>query len=502
MKIPFVLRLLLAFGAGAALVLAFAPFDGGWLAPAALALLFLLWWRTDARRAFGLGWAFGLGHMGFGVFWLHHSIAQFGGFDPISAKAVTLAFAAFLAGFPALVGGLVNRWLPPGRARLWLGYPAAWVLAEWLRTWLFTGFPWLLVGYSQTDTPLAGWAPLAGVLGVSLAVALAASALAGLVAGGWAGLRRPAPWALLVVLYLGGWGLSWPTWSRPAGAPLTVALVQPNIPQAIKWRPEQRLPTLERLLRLSEGAPEAELVIWPETAVPAFAEVLQADFLDPVDRRWRQAGRRLLLGIPVSETSARYYNAAIVLGASPPSHYYKRHLVPFGEYLPFKAWLGPVMDWLAVPMSDFSAGTQARPLMTVGPHAVGLSICYEDAFGREVAQALPDAHYLVNLSNDAWFGDSLAPHQHLQMARMRALETARWLLRGTNTGISALIDPKGRVVGRQRLFTTGVLQGRIEPLAGATPYVKWGDGPVLGLILLMLMAAWRSGRRPGSGSRP
>jgi len=473
-----------AFGAGAAAVLGFAPFGWGVVVPLALAVLFRLWRGRTPRQAFVLGWCWGAGLMGFGVFWLHHSLARFGGFGPVSAVAVTLLFAAFLALFPAGVGALAHRLVPPGPRRTLLAYPALWVMGEWLRGWLFTGFPWLQVGYAQIDTPLAGYAPVMGVLGVSLVVAFVAAALA---AGG------RALW-LAVFLVAVGWGLQRIEWSRPVGDPLPVALIQPNVEQSLKWRPDQFQPTVEKLRRLSRRAPEARLVIWPETAVPAFADQVEQALLAPLDAAYRAEGRTLLLGIPVRGNEG-YYNALLRLGADGRGQYRKRHLVPFGEYMPLRALLAPLARWWAVPMSDFSPG-RGRPLLTLAGRPAGMSICYEDAFGAEVVQALPEAAFLVNVSNDAWFGDSLAPHQHLEMARMRALETGRWMLRATNTGISAFIDPRGRVAARLPQFEAGVVRSTIQPRGGATPYAYGRDGPVVTVAALLLIAARSWGGAP------
>ncbi|HIE55233.1 MAG TPA: apolipoprotein N-acyltransferase, partial [Chromatiaceae bacterium] len=458
-----------AFLAGAVGVLAFAPFAHGWIAPLSVAVLLWLWQRASANHAFLLGWAWGIGFMGFGVFWLHHSIAQFGGVNLPLAVIITLLFAACLALFYGLTGWLVNRFLAPGWRSLLLAYPAAWVLLEWTRSWLFTGFTWLSLGYSQLDTPLAGYAPLLGLHGVSLLVVLSASLL----------LRgRPLWLVLLSLLWAGGWQLQQLDWSRPSGKPFAVALVQPNIPQAIKWRPEQFQPTVSLLMEFTRKSADAKLVIWPETAVPAFADQVEERLLGPMHRLLREEGRTLLLGIAVrNKQEGRYYNALISLGASGRAHYYKRHLVPFGEYMPLKPLLGPLIEVLAIPMSDFSPGDHGSPLLELAGHPAGLSICYEDTFGREVAEALPEAEFLVNVSNDAWFGDSLAPHQHLEMARMRALETGRWLLRATNTGISAIIDDSGRVRVILAQFRKGMVRGAVEPRQGITFYSRWGDWP-------------------------
>ncbi|WP_293648701.1 apolipoprotein N-acyltransferase [Thiolapillus sp.] len=486
------IRLPVAFATGAVQVLAFAPFSQGWIALLSLAALFALWRGTNPKQAFGIGWAWGMGCMGFGVFWLHNSIAQFGGVSLPLAILLTLLFAAGLALFPALAGWLARRFFRGEVRQLLLVYPALWVLLEWLRSWLFTGFPWLTSGYSQIDTPLAGYAPLLGVYGVSLMLALTAAAL---------NLWR-SPWLLLApLIWLTGWGLQQIHWMTPEGAPFTATLVQASIPQEKKWLPSQLRPTLEFYVETSKAHPDSRLVIWPETAVPAFADRVEKSFLQPLDTYFRDQGQDLLLGIPVRDAKGRAYNALISLGASGRGLYFKRHLVPFGEFMPFSALLQPLVELFAIPMSSFSSGDRNKPprLKLAGRQA-GVSICYEDTFGEEVAQALPAAAFLVNASNDAWFGDSLAPHQHLEMARMRALETGRYLLRATNTGVSAIVDETGRILAVLPQWKRGAITASIQPYEGETPFLWWKNWLAVVLAALMLLIAYlrREGGAPST----
>ncbi len=485
---PSLLRGAAAFGLGALLVLAFAPFGQGWLALPLIAALLQLWRGTHSvREAAAIGYAFGLGLVGFGVFWLRISIDQFGGVVPPLGLLFTLLFIAVVAAYFALTGASL-RWLAGernGPLLLWLAAPLAWLGVELLRAWLFTGFPWLSLGYSQVDLPLAGFAPLLGVFGVGALLVLSAGLL----------LTWRRGWPLLALILLWGTGalLGRIDWTEPAGTPVPVALVQGNVPQREKWRPEYFQASIERYLELSERAPEARLVVWPETAIAAFDDEVEDTLLRPLDRRMRDEGRDLLTGIVVRRPDGRYYNAMIGLGASGRQQYFKRHLVPFGEYLPLPPLLRPLLDFLHIPMSDFSADPSVGPVLYLTGHAVGVDICYEDAFGHEVAEALPQAAFLINASNDAWFGDSLAPHQHLEIARMRARETGRWLLRATNTGISAVIDERGRVRARSPQFAPALLQAEVVPRRGATPYVRWHDAPLW--VLAILGGLWLRWRR-------
>jgi apolipoprotein N-acyltransferase len=481
---------LLAFCAGAGAVLAFAPFGMAPIAVLSLAVLFHLWRHAArARDNVWIGYAFGLGLMGFGVFWIRISIAQFGGVNPALAVTATALFVAAMALFFALAGWLSGR--VDDRASLaWLllGLPATWTLVEWLRGWALTGFPWLSLGYSQIDAPLAGYATLGGVYAVSLSVVLSAALLLL-----W---RRLAAIVALLVVWGGGLALQQVSWVEPAGPSLRVSLLQGNIPQEQKWLPSMRRPTLERYLEMTDQVPDSRIVIWPETAVPAFAAEVDASLLAPLHRRMRAEGRDLLTGIADGDPGGDYFNAMVSVGLHGRAHYHKRHLVPFGEYLPFDAWTRPVLDFLEIPMSDFTPGADVPPLITLAGYPAGINICYEDAYGSEVVRALPDAAFLVNASNDAWFGDSLAPHQHLEIARMRALETGRYLLRATNTGISAIIDQGGGLHATAPQFEQAVLSGDIRPLRGATPFVIWGNTGVVVVAAVMLLLAW-AGQRGG-----
>ncbi len=478
--LPPRLAALLALGAGVLTLFAFAPFGIHPLAVAGPALLLWVWSRSPARQAALAGWLFGLGLLGPGVSWLHVSIDQFGNVGTGLAVLITLGFILLLALFYALPGWLARRLLPGERGPRFLFLASLlWLLAEWARGWFLTGFPWLALGYSQIDSPLAGWGPVAGVHGIGLLLLVTAALLLLLGSGGWR--RRAVALAGIALVWLSGAALRQVNWVTPAGPPLRVAIVQGNILQQEKWKPENLAPTLAMYRRLTLEQRDAALVIWPETAVPSFVQRVDADFLQPLAAEMRARDATLLLGIAEwDQARGRYYNSMLVIGRDGRASYRKRHLVPFGEYMPFKAWLQPLIDWLRIPMSDFAPGDRRRPpLLTLAGWPAGISICYEDAFGDEVAEAMPRAAFLVNASNDAWFGDSLALPQHLQIARMRALENGRYLLRATNTGISAIIDPDGGLAAVAPAFRRHVLTGRVVPLAGSTPYVRAGDWPAL-----------------------
>ena len=458
--------------AGAVLPLAFAPTDYAIIGIISPAVLFFLWYKASPKSAFVLGFAYGLGMFGTGVNWLHISINLFGGVNLFGALFATYLLVAFLALYPAVVGWAGRKYCSTNTIWLLFMLPALWTLAEWSRSWILTGFPWLNLGYSQTDTYLAGFAPILGVYGISWLVCLNAALLVYLYHA--VKIKKLVAVAGLVFI----WGLSIPVnfihWTTLDAKEKSVAIIQAAIPQQLKWQPEIQQRTVDLYLDLSKpywGV--VDFIVWPETAIPMFyhqANELVADLQTLASNH----DTDFFTGIPFMDLQTRkYYNSIIVIGRT-DGIYYKRHLVPFGEYLLMDKWLRPVLDMLRIPMSAFSPGTN-RPLLEVAGAPAGVSICYEDVFGEEIIDALPEAKFLINVSNDAWFGDSLAPHQHLQMARLRALETGRYLVRSTNTGISAIIDEKGNIISRSPQFEPHVLSGTIKTFSGSTPYSRYGN---------------------------
>lgn len=477
---------LLVFIAGAITPLAFSPYDFFILAVLAPVPLITVLLRSSPRAGFLYGYTYGLGMFGTGISWLHISINLFGGVNLAGSILLTGLFIVFIALFPGLAGYISSR-LARGTSNksVLLIVPAAWCFSEWVRSWIFTGFPWLNLGYSQTDSPLSGFAPLTGVFGVSFLVVLTSTALVSMFRE--TGSRRYLPAILIAVAWTTGWLSSSHQWTTPVGNRIDVALVQGAIPQELKWSPEMRQPTLDLYRQLTAPYLERDLIIWPEAAIPAFYHQIEPDIQDLL-ARLSATDAVLVTGLPVlEEETGRYYNSLVMLDEK-VSFYHKRHLVPFGEYLPFAILLQGPVDYFDIPMSDFSRGT-AIPLLTSDKFAMGVSICYEDVFGEEVIEALPEAQVLVNVSNDAWFGDSASPHQHMQMARMRAIESGRYMLRSTNTGVSAIIDEKGEVLDRLPQFKPGVLVGTAELYTGMTPYSRLGNYPIIIISLLIIGVA-------------
>ncbi len=483
------LILVTSFLAGALAVGGFAPLQAYPLPLLALAVLFALLARTASMRAgFLVGLAFGLGFFGAGVSWVYVSLSVYGGMAVWLATLATLLFCLVLALFPAVVGALQAGCSPAPATRLLLVLPVLWMLLEWTRGWFLTGFPWLALGYSQVPhSPLAGFAPLVGVYGVSLLMAL----MAGLMVWTLQSWRNRANvlWGLcgLATLLVSGQALRQIDWTVPVGAPTSVALLQGNIPQDMKWQLEELFDTLELYARLAETNP-ARLIVMPETALPLFESDLPAEYRERLDAIGRGNGGDVLAGVPTGSLYGDYYNSVISFGSAPGQRYHKGHLVPFGEFIPLKFFWGWVVEVLHIPLSDFARGSPDQRPLQIGGQRVAANICYEDAFGEEIIRQLPEASVLVNVSNLAWFGDTLMPWQHAQMSQMRALETGRMMLRATNTGVTAIIDAKGYQLAVLPLFSEGVLKGDIQGYAGATPYVRWGNWPVL-LLGFGLLAA-------------
>ncbi|MEK6592778.1 MAG: apolipoprotein N-acyltransferase [Pseudomonadota bacterium] len=502
---------IIAFLLGAVTVLGFAPFSLSALPIVTLVLMLRLWQKQAAPRQAALsGFAFGLGLFLCGVSWVYVSLHDFGAMPAPLAAIATLLFCAFLSLFPAFAGYLCAKAPLSSGFKLALFMPAVWVLLEWTRSWVFTGFPWLAIGYSQVPAgPLAGYAPVLGIYGVTLATVATAglivvlwSRIAGNGQGGkvepeettgqrgsrW--LLIPHPSALmLLALWLGGWALKQVEWTQPHGAPVSVSLLQGNISQDMKWREDSIRATLDSYLSLIEAS-DSRLIILPETALPLFLHDVPADYLERVAAHARKNHGDILIGVPEKMKSGDYYNSVLSFGSTTTQTYRKSHLVPFGEFIPLRPLLGWIVSVLAIPLQDFSRGADHQQPLQVAGQRVAVNICYEDVFGEEIIRQLPQATLLANVSNVAWFGRSIAPQQHLQISQARALETGRTMLRATNTGVTAIIDPHGRIVRSAPEFSATTVTHTVQGYQGATPYVLWGNYGVLGLALLLLAAAF------------
>ena len=497
------IRLAAAAALGAASTLGFAPFALPLaVAPAPLFSLAALAWLirgAPLRRATLIGWCYGLGAFLSGVSWVYVSMARFSGLPAAAAAAATLAFCAFLALYPALataISAFLWRRLPArGTWRVGLAFGAAWALGEWLRGSLLTGFPWLAVGYAHSQpSPLAGYAPVLGVYGVGM---LAASMSAWLALSFIASQRRRAIAGMVLIAGMGA-VLTGMRWTQPVGEPLHVRLLQGDVAQDVKWDPARLRLSLDRYASLAaapghgagNSAPAAAtLTVLPETALPLMFDQVPRDYLALLATHGP-----VLLGSAVAIHDGGYVNAAVgYTQPDAPQVYAKRHLVPFGEYPPpgFR-WF---FDALRIPMSEFSAGPARQPVLTLAGQRIAPNICYEDLFGEELLMALPEASLLINLSNTAWFGHSLAQPQHLQIAQMRALETGRPMLRATNSGVTASVSPQGEVLTQLPPFAPGRLDVTVTGYGGHTPYTRWGNALFLVLALGTLVTAAVRGSR-------
>ncbi len=480
----------IALAAGLGVPFAFAPYNLIFLAVLSPAVLIGLWLISSPKRAFVRGYLYGIGYFGLGVSWVAVSMYRFGGMSMPLATIATAVFILIWAFIPALLSFIVVRYFQHVRLtiKLLLVMPSLWVLFEWVRSWLFTGFPWILLGYSEVDGPLAGYGPVFGVYGISWLLMFCAGLLVLVILerGKW----RYYYVAGFLAILAAGLLAAQIQWTQPLNKPLKVSLIQGNIPQDIKWRPEQRRPTIDLYTRLTQENWDSDLIIWPETAIPLY--YYQAEgILQRLAEEARANRSDLLVGIPVIDFSngKRYYNSMVSLG-SKTDFYHKRHLVPFGEYLPLQSILGKLLDFFQIPMADFSSGPAEKSYLQVAGVNAGISICYEDVFGEEVIHALPQANILVNVSNDAWFGDSFAPHQHLQKARMRAIETGRPMLRATNNGVSALIDEKGKFIAVSPQFEQYVVTGKVQPMTGRTPFSVYGNWVVIAFSAFLLVVGF------------
>jgi apolipoprotein N-acyltransferase len=488
----------LALPAGALLALAFAP-AGAWvLAFLCPATLMLLWDDASPRAAAWRGLLFTGGTFLAGTYWLYHSIHLIGQAPVWIALALMLGLVAIMGSYTALLGYAVARWgAAAGPIRYLALLPAGWVATEWLRGWFLSGFPWLAIGYSQLDTPLAAYAPLGGIYAVSLAAAVTAGALVMLL------VESPKARVTGAVALLLTWGcalaLGRVEWTRPRGTEVTVALVQGAVPQSMKWVPGQLEHTMNLYLDLTRPHLGADIIVWPESAIPSLESSVRG-YLDYVSALAQSRGSSLVSGLVRRDPqSGDYYNA---MAAWSPAEqwYYKRHLVPFGEFFPVPAAVRDWMRLMNLPYSDFAAGTEAQVPLTAGGEALAPTICYEDAYGAEQRSLARSSTLLVNVTNDAWFGDSSAPHQHLDISRMRSLETGRPMLRATNDGVTALIAHDGSVLGSLPQFRPGVLTGTVRPRTGLTPYLRAGNWPVLALLWIGLYAGFRRPRVRGAAS--
>jgi apolipoprotein N-acyltransferase len=428
-----------------------------------------------------------MGMFSAGVTWIYVSLHDFGAMPAPVAVLALLFLCAYLALFPALTGWMLKQLRVDSPILQAFAAGALWALSDWLRSVLFTGFPWLTLGYSQVpQSPLAGFVPVVGAYGTSL-VLVCSAALLGLLFE--SEFRRPRYLFPVLAIWLAGFGLRQVQWTAPQGEPVTVSLLQGNISQDMKWRADQIVTSMDTYARLAEES-RSRLIITPEISVPLFRDEVPPAYLAQLAAYAKQNDGDILVGmVEALGGSSEYYNSMFSFGVSPDQSYRKHHLVPFGEFIPLKPVFGWVINVLKIPLSDFSRGGLDQQPMNIAGQRVAVNICYEDVFGEEIISQLPQATLLANVSNDAWFGRSIGPWQHLQISQTRALETGRYMLRATNTGLTAIINERGVVLQQVEVFTTTALHGVAQGFTGATPYVRFGNSLVLGLAGIILLTA-------------
>jgi apolipoprotein N-acyltransferase len=481
---PFV-KILGLISAGALFPLSLAPYSVWPVAIFSMAVLFFSLANQQAKHAFFVALLFGLGMFGVGTSWVFVSMHSFGGVSAALATVGTLLFCLLNAIVFAAPFSLCT-FIPNKRQAFLLGLPALWVISEWVRSWLFTGFPWLFAGYSHTDTWLNGWAPVGGIYLMSYLCGILAM-LAVQARSHPSKKANVISLIIVVAIFLGGYILQKIEWTEPTGKSLSVALVQPNVDQSEKWSLSMRSQILEQLVTQTQPYWGSDIILWPEGSIPAvYTQV--APFLGELHKQGLKHQSALIVGLPANiNPQGPYYNSMLALGTG-EGRYDKTRLVPFGEYVPFESVIRGLNSFFDLPMSSFSLGSKNQQPLAVEGTQIATAICYEIAYPDLVASNSRNSNILLTVSNDAWFGDSIAPHQHMQMARMRAIEAAKPLFRGTNNGITAVVDHKGQIQQQLAQFESGVLLTQINPRAGNSPFTQLGSWPIILFSLLTILS--------------
>ncbi|NHC03701.1 apolipoprotein N-acyltransferase [Acinetobacter sp. 187] len=488
--LPLIYPLLIALTSGAIFSLALAPFYWWWIAILSPALLYATLHKRSAKQAFGIGWAYGFGLWFVGAFWLYTSIHVYGDTNAYLSVLMIAIMALVMGLFTAIQTWLYRRFFPETP----LTFAPIWVFFEWAKTWVFTGFPWLFAGYAFTERLLDNYAPLFGIYAVSFVVILLAAALVEV-------LRKRVFWLIpSALLVLGAWAVSFIQFVEPkAEKPLSVSLIQGNIPQDLKWLTEYQVKTLEIYANLSRSEWGRDLIVWPESSIPLFQSDIKM-FLSAMDDQAQSTHTAWVTGIPywdLEESKVQgypmYYNAMMASGSDASGLYKKQRLVPFGEYIPLSGFLSWVLPALQndPSMSGFSQGASDQKPFNIKGHHLAAAICYEVAYPNLTRRNAVDSDFLVTVSNDAWFKGTAGPLQHLQMVQMRAKENGRWFIRATNTGVTAFINEQGHIVKQAPTDQKAVLRGDLPAFEGRTLYNRLSDWPILIFSALLLLIGFR-----------
>lgn len=488
-QLPYRYPFLIALLSGAVFSFALAPFHWWWLAILSPALLYATLQGRSAKQAFGIGWAYGFGLWFVGAFWLYTSIHEYGDTNAALSLLMIAVMAIVMGLFSALQTWVYRRFFPETP----LTFAPIWVLFEWAKTWVFTGFPWLFVGYAFTERFLDHYAPLFGVYAVSFVVIILACALVEI-------LKRRLFWIVPVaILLFGAWAVSLIQFVQPKPEkPLSVSLIQGNIPQDLKWLTEYQVKTLEIYAQLSQNEWGRDLIIWPESSIPMFQTDIEP-FLSAMQQQAKASNTAWVTGIPYWDQAASekqgyplYYNAVMASGSDASGLYKKQRLVPFGEYIPLSGFLSWVLPALQndPSMSGFSRGEKDQKPFSIKGHHLAAAVCYEVAYPNLTRRNAKDSDFLVTVSNDAWFKGTAGPLQHLQMVQMRAKENGRWFVRATNTGVTAFIDEQGHIIKQAPMDQKAVLRGELPAMQGRTWYNRLGDWPILIFSVMLLGMGW------------
>ena len=490
---------LIALLAGTLITLSLAPFNIWPLSIVAILLFALGLQKLSAKQASLRGWLFGAGMFGSGASWVYVSIHIHGNAPVPLALLLTSLFCGGLALCISLLSYPYVRFFRDQKMGLLLALPTLWVLGEWFRCWFLTGFPWLFLGYTQVEAPLAGWAPIIGTLGISWIIAFSACLLAQLCLQHQQWRKHVIALSIAALCWLIAPALMQLDWvEEKTDGKLSVTVIQANIPQEEKWKPEQLGPTLRLYRKMTEQAWQADdvdLIIWPETAIPRLYHRARA-FLSLMESEARKNHSAIITGIPYKQPDRGTYHNTVVAFGEGEGVYHKQRLVPFGEYVPMEKWLRGVIEFFDLPMSNFSLAPEGYTLLSVGNFKLAPFICYEVVYPDLVANAIPAADILLTISNDTWFGKSHGPLQHMQMAQMRALENGRYLIRGTNNGVTAFVNEKGQIIKQAEQFVQTTLSGEVIAMQGITPFSRWGSTPLIlaCCTLLLTLLLWQRQR--------
>lgn len=485
-ELPFIYPLLIALLAGGIFSFALAPYHYWWLAILSPALLYATLRQRNPKQAMFLGWAYGFGMWFVGAFWLYTSIHVYGDTNSVLSVLMIAIMAIVMGLFTAVQTWMYRRFFPETP----LTFAPLWVFFEWAKTWVFTGFPWLFVGYAFTERFLDSYAPLFGIFGVSFVVIILACALVEII-------QKRVFWIIpSAILLLGAFGASYIQFVTPKNEkPLSVSLVQGNIPQDRKWLEEYQVKTLEIYSHLTQTEWGRDLIVWPESSIPMPQTEIQP-FLNAMENQAKNVHSSWVTGIiyidpkeSQQKNQLMYYNSIMASGNQAEGLYKKQRLVPFGEYIPLSgllAWVLPSMQ-NDPSMSGFSRGENNQHALSIKNHQLGAAICYEVAYPNLTRRNAENSDFLITVSNDAWFKGTAGPQQHLQMVQMRAKENGRWFIRATNTGVTAFINEKGQIVKRAPMDQSMVLRGDLPAMQGETLYTRLSDWPVLIFSLLLLL---------------